>query len=429
MDGGFELAERVDRHLASRNCGFTSSDWITGIDAQTKRHNLGALALVLVALAAVLSWPAATSRALGNGLARTPPMGWNSWNQVHCYDLTEQVVRAAADALASTGMRDAGYRYVVVDDCWQASTRSPDGSLLASPTRFPSGIAALAAYVHSRGLLFGIYAVPGSVTCAMGIDGYPAQGIGSFGHERQDAQTFAAWGVDYLKYDWCYAASDGLDRPAAFATMRDELARVDRPIVYAISEYGVSKPWTWARTVANLWRTTYDLSPDWTSVSSVINEQAAVADYTGSPGGWNDPDMLQVGNGTLTDEENRAHFSMWALLNAPLFAGTDLAKLSAANRATLLNGEVIAVDQDFANTQGHRLSASGSTQVWEKQLSDGGFAVVLLNLGDAPAQVAASVPGHWRVRDLWQHAEIDASDGTLSADVPAHGAVMLRLSR
>jgi alpha-galactosidase len=278
-------------------------------------------------------------------------------------------------------------------------------------------------------LLFGIYAVPGSVTCAMGIDGYPAQGIGSFGHERQDAQTFAAWGVDYLKYDWCYAARDGLDRPAAFATMRDELAKVNRPIVYAISEYGVSKPWTWARTVANLWRTTYDLSPDWTSVSSVINEQAAVADYTGSPGGWNDPDMLQVGNGTLTDEENRAHFSMWALLNAPLFAGTDLAKVSAANRATLLNGEVIAVDQDFANTQGHRLSASGSTQVWEKHLSDGGFAVVLLNLGDAPAQVAASVPGHWRVRDLWQHAEIDASDGTLSADVPAHGAVMLRLSR
>jgi alpha-galactosidase len=404
-------------------------DWITGITIQKKRLGLSALALVVLALAAILSWPAPAPKALDNGLARTPPMGWNSWNQVHCDDLTEQVVRDAADALASTGMRDAGYRYVVVDDCWQAATRGADGSLLASPSRFPSGIAALAAYVHSRGLLFGIYAVPGSATCAMANNAYPAQGIGSLGHERQDAQTFASWGVDYLKYDWCNAdTNDGLDRQAAFAKMRDELANVGRPIVYAISEYGVSEPWTWARPVANLWRTTFDLSPEWTSVASVIDEQATVSDYTGAPGGWNDPDMLQVGNGTLTDDENRAHFSMWALLNAPLFAGTDPAKLSDTNKATLLNNEVIAVDQDFAVAQGHRMSTSGSTQAWGKQLSDGGFAVVLLNMGDGQAQVSATVPGHWRVRDLWQHADIGTSDGPLSATVAPHGAVMLRLT-
>jgi len=190
----------------------------------------------------------------------------------------------------------------------------------------------------------------------------------------------------------------------------------------------VSEPWTWARPVANLWRTTFDLVPEWTSVASVIDEQAAVADYTGSPGGWNDPDMLQVGNGTLTDDENRAHFSMWAVLNAPLFAGTDPAKLSDTSKATLLNEEVIAVDQDFAVAQGHRLSTSGSAQVWGKQLSDGGSAVVLLNMGDAAAQISASVPGNWRVRDLWQHADIGTSDGTLSANVPSHGVVMLRLT-
>jgi alpha-galactosidase len=404
-------------------------DWITGIGTHRKRLALSALALVLIALAAVLSWPSPAPRTLDNGLARTPPMGWNSWNQVRCHDLTEQVVRDAADALASTGMRDAGYHYVVVDDCWQAPARGADGALLADPARFPGGMAALAAYVHSRGLRFGIYAVPGSATCAMANDGYPAKGIGSLGHEKQDAQTFAAWGVDYLKYDWCNAdTNDGLEREPAFAKMRDELANVGRPIVYAISEYGVSKPWTWARPVANLWRTTFDLVPEWTSVASVINEQAAVADYTGSPGGWNDPDMLQVGNGTLTDDENRAHFSMWALLNAPLFAGTDPAKLGDASKATLLNREVIAVDQDFAVAQGHRLSTSDSAQVWGKQLSDGGFAVVLLNTGDASAQISASVPGNWRVRDLWQHADLGTSDGTLSATVPSHGVVMLRLT-
>jgi alpha-galactosidase len=376
----------------------------------------------------LLSWPL-PAQAEANGLAKTPPMGWNSWNEVGCYGLNEQVVRAAADALASTGMRDAGYDYVVIDDCWQAPTRAVDGSLQADPTRFPSGIAALAAYVHARGLRFGIYAVPGSATCAMANNAYPAHGIGSLGHERQDAETFAGWGVDYLKYDWCNAdTNDGLSRVAAFTKMRDELARLSRPIVYSISEYGVGEPWTWGHSVANSWRTTADLSPSWASVTSVIDEQASVAQFTGTPGGWNDPDMLQVGNGTLTDAENRAHFSMWAILNAPLFAGTDPAALDAANRATLTNHEVIAVDQDFAGAQGQRLADSGSNQVWGKPLSGGRYVVVLLNIGTTTTSISASIPGAWQVRDLWSHTDVGPAHDTVSATVPAHGAAMLELT-
>ncbi|NKQ56505.1 glycoside hydrolase family 27 protein [Amycolatopsis sp. K13G38] len=381
---------------------------------------LGRIVLAAVTLAASLIWPSGPGDDLHNGLAATPPMGWNSWNQVGCDGLNEQVVRDAADTLVRTGMRDAGYRYVVVDDCWQDLTRAADGSLRPDPERFPHGIAALADYVHSRGLLFGIYAVPGSGTCAMYNSGYPATGIGSLGHEGQDARTFAAWGVDFLKYDWCYADThDGLDERTAFAKMRDELQRTGRPILYSISEYGVQQPWNWGRGVANMWRTTYDLTPDWNSVTATIEQQAEVA--TGSPGAWNDPDMLQIGNGTLTPEEDRAHFSMWAVLNAPLFVGT---APSADDLATLENPEVIAVDQDFAGTQGRRLSTNGALDVWGKPLSGGGYAVVLLNRGDTPATMSADIAGRWRVRDLWLHKDVPSARAT----VPAHGAVMLRLT-
>lgn len=240
------------------------------------------LALVVAVAIGVVATPA---KALDNGLALTPPMGWNSWNEVHCYGLTEQVVRHAADSLVATGMRDAGYQYVVVDDCWQAHTRGADGALRSHPERFPSGIKALADYVHARGLKFGIYAAPGTKTCAMIWDDYPGVELGSYGHERQDAETFAFWGVDYLKYDWCEAHRfPGLEPVAAFGAMRDALASVKRDIVYSISEYGHYKPWTWAHSVGNLWRTTSDLAPRWSSVSGVINSQAALADFTGRPG-------------------------------------------------------------------------------------------------------------------------------------------------
>ncbi|WP_307793290.1 glycoside hydrolase family 27 protein [Amycolatopsis sp. MtRt-6] len=393
-----------------------------GIAAKQKTSPL---VLLLVVLTWLLSLPTAAP-ALANGLAGTPPMGWNSWNQVRCHDLTEDVVRKAADALADTGLRDAGYQYVVVDDCWQAPTRAADGSLRADPTRFPHGIAELADYVHSRGLLFGIYAVPGSRTCAMANDAYPASGIGSLGHERQDAETFDRWGVDYLKYDWCNADTvDGLDRKAAFEKMRDELAALPRPIVYAISEYGVSSPWTWARPVANLWRTTNDLVATWDSVLATIDQQAAVAVHSGSPGGWNDPDMLQVGNGTLTADESRAHFSVWAVLNAPLFAGTDPAKLSDADLATLGNAEAIAVDQDFAGGQGRRLDAGPGYQVGGTPGGEGGSGVVLQTPATPPATVSASIPGSWNVRDLWAHRDVGTD---VSATLRPHQAALLKLT-
>ncbi|GAA1983856.1 glycoside hydrolase family 27 protein [Amycolatopsis minnesotensis] len=376
-------------------------------------------------MAAALTWASPLPEPpLANGLARTPPMGWNSWNQTRCYDLTGQAVRDAADALVRTGMRDAGYRYVVVDDCWQDRTRGANGELRADPRRFPGGIAALADYVHRRGLLFGIYSVPGSATCAMAGDGYPAHGIGSLGHERQDAETFAAWGVDYLKYDWCNAdTNDGLQRQPAFEKMRDELARTNRKIVYSISEYGVSSPWTWAKPVANLWRTTYDLAPDWASISSVIEQQAAVATHSGTPGGWNDPDMLQLGNGALTADEARAHVSLWAMLNAPLFAGTDLGALSTSDIQALTNPEVVALDQDFAGSQGTKVAGTASTDVWRKPLSGGGYAVALLNRGDTETRMPTRTPGQWRVRDLWAHQYVGGAEFA----VPPHGVRVLTL--
>ncbi|PRY50936.1 alpha-galactosidase [Knoellia remsis] len=369
-------------------------------------------------------------------LAATPPMGWNSWNQVRCYDLTEDVVKRAADTVASTGLAAAGYEYIVVDDCWQDLTRASDGTLRSNPERFPSGIKALADYVHARGLKFGIYGSPGTDTCAMYWDGYPGKNLGSYGYEELDARTFASWGVDYLKYDWCRAdITSGLEPIPAFTKMRDALRATGRPIVYSISEYGDTKPWTWAQGIANLWRTTNDLGPTWASVSNVINRQASLADYTGRPGGWNDPDMLQIGNGSLTDVENRTHFTMWSILNAPLFLGTDLERLSPTTMATVTNPEVIAIDQDWAGSQGRRLSQDGPAEVWGKKLSDGGYAVVLYNSGNESALVRTDLaalgldPGGrgWVVRDAWQREDVANTRGSISAVVPPHGATLYRL--
>lgn len=366
-------------------------------------------------------------------LAAKPPMGWNSWNQVRCFDLTEQVVRDAADALVATGMRDAGYEYVVVDDCWQAHARGADGALRAHPERFPSGMKALADHVHRRGLKFGIYASPGSDTCAMFWDQYPGRELGSLGHERQDADLFASWGVDFLKYDWCRAdITSGLDPKLAFTVMRDALRATGRDIVYSISEYGDYSPWTWARGIAHLWRTTQDLQPTWTSVATVIGSQALLADHTGRPGGWNDPDMLQVGNGTLTDIENRTHFSMWTMLNAPLFVGTDLTALSVQALATLTNHEVIAIGQDFAGSQGRRIHASSQQEVWTKPLSNGDQAVLLYNGAQARATVSVDLSGStgsgWKARDLWAGRDLVVTHDRLSADLDPHAVALYRLT-
>ena len=347
-----------------------------------RRRRNGPLRSISLLVAATIALPlgvmaplaAPSAQALDNGLALTPPMGWNSWNQVHCNDLSEAAVKSAVEAIVDRGLKSVGYEYVVVDDCWQGG-RDDHGELFADPVRFPSGIEALATYVHDAGLKFGIYSSPGSETCANYWDGYPVTGIASFGHETQDAQTFADWGVDYLKYDWCRAdVTNGLERPAAFAKMRDALAATGRPIVYGISEYGETKPWTWAGPVANLWRTTGDIGPRWSSVLSIINSQAGLSSYAG-PSAWNDPDMLQTGNGSMTLAENRSHFGMWAMLAAPLFLGTDVSALSADVLAVVGNREIVDIDQDPLGAQAERISDVGGAQVWARRLAGDELAV------------------------------------------------------
>jgi alpha-galactosidase len=366
-----------------------------------------------------------------NGLALTPPMGWNSWNKFAC-DVNEQVVRDTADAMASSGMRDAGYQYVVIDDCWQGP-RNADGVITADPQRFPSGIKALADYVHARGLKFGIYSDAGRLTCG----GRP----GSQGHEYQDALTYARWGVDYLKYDWC---STG-DRNAqeGYAVMADALRSSGRPIVFSMCEWGTAKPWLWAKNTGNLWRTTGDIwdsfsvkdpKRDWAHpVTDIVDQNEPLWRYAG-PGHWNDPDMLEVGNGGMSADEYRAHFSLWAMMAAPLMAGNDVARMDEVARSILLNKEVIAVDQDALGQQGHRVARDGTSEVWIKPLSGGALALLLFNRGDSPAtiratadQLGSAVKRGARVRDLWAHRNLVRWNGSFQATVAPHGVVMVRL--
>jgi alpha-galactosidase len=368
------------------------------------------------------------ARALENGLALTPPMGWNSWNRFAC-NVNEDLVKSAADALVSSGMKDAGYEYVVIDDCWQVS-RDAVGNIVADAKTFPSGIKALADYVHSKGLKFGIYSDAGTKTCA----GRP----GSRGNEYQDAMQYAAWGVDYLKYDWCNAGTENAQ--AAYSTMRDALKAAGHPIVFSLCEWGSNKPWLWARDVGNLWRTTGDIADCWNckkdqlSWTQILDLQVGLETYAG-PGHWNDPDMLEVGNGGMTATEYRSHFSLWCLLAAPLMAGNDLKNMSAEIKEILTNKEVIAVDQDPLGMEGRRVRKNGESEVWAKQMKDGSRAVVLLNRGTSEADISVlwedlGYPAHLSaaVRDLWARKDLGKSTGTFSARVPSHAVVMLRVT-
>ena len=367
-------------------------------------------------------------RALENGPALTPPMGWNSWNRFAC-NVNEDLVKSAADALVSSSMKDAGYQYVVIDDCWQLN-RDAAGNIIADAKTFPSGIKALADYVHSKGLKFGIYSDAGTKTCA----GRP----GSRGHEYQDALQYAAWGVDYLKYDWCNTGTENAQ--AAYSTMRDALEAAGRPIVFSLCEWGSNKPWLWARDVGNLWRTTGDISDCWIckkdqlSWTQILDLQVGLETYA-SPGHWNDPDMLEVGNGGMTTAEYRSHFSLWCMLAAPLMAGNDLKNMSAEIKEILTNKEVIAIDQDPLGMEGRRVRKNGDSEVWGKQMKDGSRAVALLNRGASDADISLSwedlgYPAHLAaaVRDLWAKKDLGKFTGTFSAKVPSHGVVMLRVT-
>jgi alpha-galactosidase len=388
----------------------------------------GVCRVIAVAVALGTGLPV-VEHALDNGLAKTPPMGWNSWNKYGCKGLNEKVVRATADAMATNGMKDAGYEYVVIDDCWQTS-RDAAGNIIPDAEKFPSGIKALADHIHSRGLKFGIYTDAGTNTCA----GRP----GSMGREYQDAKQYAEWGVDYVKVDWCHTLP-GQSSEASYTLMRNALAASGRPIVFSICEWGSTKPWLWAGPIGNLWRATPDIQDCWSckkpwggnGFTEIIDQMNGLESYSG-PGHWNDPDMLEVGNGGMTAEEYRAHFSMWALFSAPLLVGTDVKNMSGDTREILLNKDVIAIDQDSLGQQGRQVRKDGDLEVWSKQLADGGRAVVLLNRGATPATIDAAwtdigYPASLSatVRDLCTKKEIQGQKGSYSAQVPSHGVVMV----
>ena len=387
-----------------------------------------ATCLVLLALP-VLTAPF-SARALDNGLALTPPMGWNSWNKFAC-DVSESLIKSVADAIATNGMKDAGYQYVIIDDCWQVS-RDAEGNIVADPQRFPSGIKALADYIHAKGLKFGIYSCAGTNTCA----GRP----GGLFHEVQDARTYAAWGVDYLKYDWCNHADETSEH--AYPRMSDALQHSGRPIVFSLCEWGQGKPWLWAAKVGNLWRTTgdiqncWDCRRDWGGMgfTHIIDLEDGLESFAG-PGHWNDPDMLEVGNGGLTDTESKAHFSLWCILAAPLIAGNDVANMTPATKKILTNRELIAVDQDPLGKQGSRISKQDGAEVWARQLADGSRAVVFFNRGETPAAISVAweqigYPGHLRaqVRDLWAAKNLGKFKNSYSATVAPHDVVVIKVT-
>ena len=373
------------------------------------------------------------THAPSSGLALTPPMGWNSWNKFAC-NVSEDLIKGTADAMVKSGMKEAGYEYIVIDDCWQVS-RDANSNIIADPQRFPHGMKAVGNYIHSVGLKFGIYSDAGSKTC----QGRP----GGLGHEYQDAIQYAAWGVDYLKYDWCNSTTQ--DAKASYANIRAALDASGRSMVLSICEWGTAKPWLWGKEVGgNLWRTTGDISDKWAGATKWpdgsccsngmlvnLDLQVGLAGYAG-PGHWNDPDMLEVGNGGMTDVEYRSHFSLWSILAAPLIAGNDLRNMRPEIQDILTNKEVIAVDQDSLGREGERVGKDGNLEVWAKQLRDGSRAVVLFNRGGTEEKITAAwdalgYPDHLAasVRDLWQHKDLGKFTGKFSSSVASHSVVMV----
>ncbi len=372
-------------------------------------------------------------------LALTPPMGWNSWNHFGC-EINENIIREVADAMVASGMRDAGYIYVNIDDCWHGE-RDSLGFIHPDSSRFPSGMKALADYIHSKGLKFGIYSDAGWKTCG----GKP----GSRGYEYQDAMQYAKWGVDYLKYDWCN--TEGLNAQGAYLTMRDALYSAGRPIVFSLCEWGNNKPWEWGKNIGHLWRTTGDITNcfdcivdhgTWKSwgIMYILNMQDGLRKFAG-PDHWNDPDMMEVGNG-MSVNEDRAHFSMWCMLAAPLIAGNDVRKISDETKEILTDKEVIAVNQDSLGIQGFKYSAKDSLEIWFKPLQNDNWAVCFLNRSLKKQKISFdwkkenvidSLSGrkidkdNYKIRNLWTKKELGTTKETLTAEVPGHDVLMLRI--
>jgi len=391
-----------------------------------------AVVVLLLSAGGLLAEENAVS-SIASNLALTPPMGWNSWNKFGC-NVSADLIRQMADAMVKSGMKDAGYQYVVIDDCWQVS-RDKDGNIIPDAERFPSGMKAVADYVHSLGLKFGIYSDAGTGTCQ--------KRPGGRGYEFQDARQYAAWGVDYLKYDWCNTTTQ--DARSSYALMRQALDASGRAIVFSLCEWGKAKPWLWGEEAGgNLWRTTGDIQDRWAGQTKwsngdccgngmldIVDMQVGLQSYAG-PGHWNDPDMLEVGNGGMTDTEYRSHFSLWSILAAPLIAGNDLRTMRPEIREILTNKEVNAIDQDPLGREGERVWKNGDLEVWAKPLKDGSRAVVLFNRGASEQEISVDwenlgYPDHFSaaVRDLWQHKDLGKFTGKFAASVPSHGVVMV----
>jgi len=359
-----------------------------------------------------------------NGLARTPPMGWNSWNKF-ASRVDDPTVRSIADAMAANGMKEAGYLYINIDDTWEGG-RDAQGNIQTNK-KFPD-MKALADYVHSKGLKLGIYSSPGPNTCA----GYE----GTYGHEEQDARTYADWGIDYLKYDWCGARNLYTDEEmqAVYQIMGDALRKTKRPIVYSLCQYGRQEVWKWGADVGgNLWRTTGDIRDAWDSMTRIGFNQNDLAPYA-KPGHWNDPDMLEIGNGAMSETEYKTHMSLWAMLAAPLLAGNDLRSMSPEILSILTNREVIAVDQDKLGNQGKQVWKSGDQEIWSRPLSGSAQAVAFFNRAAEPAKVTVKwadigIEGKRRLRELWLHQDVTWPGPEYSVTIPGHGVVMLRASR
>jgi alpha-galactosidase len=386
-------------------------------------------------------------------LAQTPPMGWNSWNRFNC-DINEQIIRETADALVSSGMKDAGYEYVVIDDCWQIGRDSLE-FIVADAAKFPSGIKAMADYVHSKGLKFGLYTCAGRKTCQ--------ERPGSRGHEFQDALTYARWGVDFVKVDWCN--SEGQNAMESYTLLRDAFYQAGRPMVFSLCEWGLNKPWEWAARVGHMWRTTGDIRENWDIPDAkegkcwaggiIINldMQQGLEEFAG-PGQWNDPDMLQVGNGELTGSENRAHFSLWCMLAAPLFSGNDIRQMPESVDRILLNREVIAVDQDPLGRQGFKIKDYGQIELFYKPLKNGETAICAFNRYNYPVKIELNwqnltvtawknnqklelpviidrkdikIENRYQICDLWEKKTIGTTELPTTAEIEGHDVLMLKL--
>ena len=380
------------------------------------------------------------------GLALTPQMGWNSWNKFGT-DINEQMVKEMADALVSTGLRDAGYNHILLDDGWMEMERDAQGNLVPHREKFPNGIKVVADYVHSKGLKFGLYNCAGSKTCA----GYP----GSRGHEYQDALKYAEWGVDYLKYDWC--STGKLNAEEAYITMRDAIYTAGRPILLSICEWGTDAPWKWAQSVGHSWRTTGDIYNcfsckhdhggyfSWGALNILDMRDQDELRKAAGPDHWNDMDMLEIGNGGLTPDEERTHFALWTILNSPLLLGNDLRNMSPQTLDILTNKEIIAINQDSLGIQGFKYKKEGTIEVWVKPMANNEWAICFFNRSQQPSdftfnweretikdnvfdkEITFNRDNIYKIRDLYQHKVIGNTKKALKQKLEPNQSLVVKI--